>query len=268
MTQRIKNKVALITGAASGIGATTAELFAQQGATVIVTDINDVDGKKVAEKIGPSAVFYHLDVSQEQQWQTVIDQVITKFQQLNIVINNAGILGHGNHFGEQDPEHCSLDDWQKINSINSEGTFLGCKHAIRVMKNFKNCSIVNVGSRSGLVGIPSSAAYAASKAAIRNHTKTVALYCAQNNYSIRCNCVHPAAILTPIWDPMLSINTERNEQINKIASEIPLQHMGAPIDVAYAILYLASDESAFVTGTELIIDGGILAGSAAAPKKH
>jgi NAD(P)-dependent dehydrogenase (short-subunit alcohol dehydrogenase family) len=146
-----------------------------------------------------------------------------------------------------------------------DGTFLGCKSAIEVMKN-KSGSIVNVSSRSGIVGIPGAAAYASSKAAIRNHTKSVALYCAQQKYNIRCNSVHPGAILTPLWEEAWGDNKEAAKK--QIEAGIPLGRMGKPEEAAQAILFLASDESSFITGSEIIIDGGILAGSASAPKKH
>ncbi len=142
---------------------------------------------------------------------------------------------------------------------------LGCKYAIRLMKK-KGGSIVNISSRSGIVGIPGAVAYAASKAAVRNHTKSVALYCAENKYSIRCNSVHPAAIMTPMWDAMLGQGAERNKMIEDIELGIPLGHFGEPLDIAYGILYLASDESKYITGIELTIDGGILAGSEAKPR--
>ena len=131
----------------------------------------------------------------------------------------------------------------------------------------KGGSIINISSRSGLVGIPGAAAYASSKAAIRNHSKSVALYCAQNSYNIRCNSIHPAAILTPMWDPMLGEGKQREAAIQAIASECPLKRFGMPNDVAYAALYLASDASSFITGIELNVDGGLLAGSAASPEK-
>ncbi len=137
---------------------------------------------------------------------------------------------------------------------------LGCKYAIKLMKN-NGGSIVNISSRSGLVGVANAVAYASSKAAVRNHTKSVALYCAEKGYKIRCNSVHPAAILTPMWDMILGIGQEREQIIKEIEASIPLKQFGMPMDVAYAILYLASDESKYVTGIELTIDGGILAGS-------
>ncbi len=161
-----------------------------------------------------------------------------------------------------------MDSWQKVHSINSNGVALGCKYAIKLMKE-NGGSIVNISSRSGLVGIPQAVAYASSKASVRNHTKSVALYCADMNYGIRCNSIHPGAILTPMWDEMLPKDeNQKQAAIKTITQDIPLKRMGNAKDVAYTALYLASDESKYVTGIELNVDGGILAGSSAAPRNR
>lgn len=262
---RVKNKIALITGAGKGIGKETAKLLAKEGAHVIVTDILENEGKALAQEI--KGDFLPLDVSSEKAWQGVIDFIKQKHGRLDILFNNAGITGLNENLGPQDPENTSLDAWHQVHNINMDGVFLGCKYGIQLMKQGGG-SIINMSSRSGIVGIPGAAAYASSKAAVRNHSKTVALYCAEQNYNIRCNSVHPGAILTPLWEPMLGENeAQRKETIAAIAAGIPLGHMGKPIDVAYAVLYLGSDESAYVTGIELTIDGGILAGSSARPGK-
>ncbi len=266
MSNRLEHKIALITGAASGIGAETARLFVQEGAFVILTDIDDVQGQAIADSLNGQAVYKHLEVSEESSWQQCMQAVLAQYARVDVLVNNAGIIGLGAHFGPQNPEECSLADWHKVHAVNLDGVFLGCKYAIQMMKKNKKGSIINVSSRSGLVGIPAACAYASSKAAIRNHTKSVALYCAQQGYQIRCNSLHPAAILTPMWAPMWGEN--KAEAIEKIAHDIPLGHMGAPKDVAQAALFLASDESAYVTGIELTIDGGILAGSSASPVKN
>lgn len=263
---RLKNKIALITGSASGIGEACARLFAAEGAVVILSDIADERGQQLAAEIGSSAIYMNLDVKHESAWMKTACRIQDKFGKLDILVNNAGITGFDGHLGPQDPEHATLESWQHIHGVNLDSVFLGCKYAIPLMKK-EGGSIINMSSRSGLVGIPGAAAYASSKAAIRNHTKSVALYCAQQDYHIRCNSLHPAAILTPMWDHMLGKNdSERQKAIAQIAKDIPLKSMGHPNDVAYAALYLASDESKYVTGTELTIDGGILAGSAASPK--
>ncbi len=268
--KRLENKVALITGGAQGIGKETAVVLAREGAIVIVTDINDALGVSVVNEIGENCIYLHLDVASEDDWKRVISTITERFGNLNILVNNAGITGFQEGFGPQDPENASLDSWRKVNAVNSDGTFLGCKYAIQAMKSSKSGggSIINISSRSGLVGIPGASAYAASKAAVRNHTKTVALYCCQQGYPIRCNSVHPAAILTPMWEPMLGSGPNRELMMAEIAKDIPMQKMGTAEDVANAVLFLASDESKYITGIELTVDGGILAGASAAPKRQ
>lgn len=263
---RVANKIALITGASRGIGQETARLLVNEGAHVILTDILDNEGQAMAKELGPSAQYEHLDVSQESEWQALAKKIQQQHGKLDILFNNAGIIGLSPALGPQDPEHASLESWHHIHRINLDGVFLGCKYGITLMKA-QGGSIINMSSRSGLVGIPGAAAYASSKAAIRNHTKSVALYCASQQYKIRCNSLHPGAILTPLWEPMLGDTpAARAAAIAHIAAGIPIGHMGKPLDVAYAVLYLASDESQYITGSELTLDGGILAGSSASPK--
>ncbi len=261
MAGRLRGKTALITGAAQGIGKACARLFAQEGAVVFVSDVDDPLGQKTAQEIGSLAKYVHLDVQSETDWDRVI-----QLAPFDILVNNAGITGFQEGFGPQDPENTSLESWRKVHAVNAEGVFLGCKAALRVMKGRKG-SIVNISSRSGLIGIPGAAAYAASKAAVRNHTKSVALYCCQQGYDIRCNSIHPAAILTSMWKPMLAAEEAREEQLARIAQDIPMRRLGDPEDVAFAALFLASDESKYITGSELVVDGGILAGSTASPQK-
>ena len=266
---RVEDKVALVTGAARGIGRVTAELLAREGAYAVVTDVGDDEGGAVAEGIGRPATYQHLDVRCEAEWEEVLSFVEGRFGRLDILVNNAGVTGFGENLGPQDPEHATLDGWRAVHATNLDGVFLGCKHAIRSMRRSgKGGSIVNVSSRSGLVGIPGAAAYASSKAAVRNHTKSVALYCAEQGLGIRCNSVHPAAILTPMWEPMLGEEGEEREaRVRAIVKDTPLRRFGTSEEVAYAVLYLASEESTYTTGIELNLDGGILAGSAASSSR-
>lgn len=267
--KRLENKIVLITGSARGIGKATAELFVSEGAIVIVSDINDtLDDQTVKNIRSKNAEYRHLDVSNEGDWIKIVKYIESKFGRLDILVNNAGITGFIESAGPHNPEDLDMDSWHKIHSINSDGVALGCKYAIKLMKD-KGGSIVNISSRSGLVGIPQAVAYVSSKASVRNHTKSVALYCAEMGYNIRCNSVHPGAILTPMWDEMLPKDEiQKQAAIKTISQDIPLKVMGEAKDVAYATLYLASDESKYVTGIELNVDGGILAGSSAAPKQE
>ncbi len=163
------------------------------------------------------------------------------------------------------PEHASLEDWRAVHRVNLDGTFLGCRYAIGAMREAGAGSIINMSSRSGMVGIPAAAAYASSKAAIRNHTKSVALWCAQEGLAVRCNSIHPAAVLTPMWEPMLGNGADRDERMASFVADTPLRRFGQPEEVAAVAVLLASDEAAYMTGSEVTIDGGILAGSAASP---
>ncbi|MBB3712901.1 NAD(P)-dependent dehydrogenase (short-subunit alcohol dehydrogenase family) [Limimaricola variabilis] len=260
---RLRNKTALITGGARGIGAAIARAFRDEGAAVLLIDIDGDEGQATADQIG--ARFARLDVSSEADWDAVAEQ----YPALDVLVNNAGITGFEGPFDgpppAHDPENASLADWRAVHAVNSDGTFLGCRYAIRAMRAKGAGSIINISSRSGLVGIPMAAAYAASKAAIRNHTKSVALYCAGQGLAIRCNSIHPAAIMTPMWEPMLGDGPDRTEREAAMVADTPLRRFGEAEEVAALAVLLASDEVTYMTGAELTIDGGILAGSAATP---
>ena len=270
---RLEGKVALITGAARGIGAGIARAFAAEGALVWITDVDDAAGQALADTlVGASAgsragraEYHHLDVREEAKWQAAIDALLTAHGHLDVLVNNAGISGFEHGPVPHDPEHASLEDWRAVHRLNLDGTFLGCKYAIRAMRPRGTGSIINVSSRSGIVGIPFAAAYASSKAAIRNHTKSVALYCANQGLRIRCNSIHPAAILTPMWEPMLGEGEARAGRMARLVSDTPLRRFGTVEEVAAVAVLLASDEATYMTGTELHVDGGILAGSAGLP---
>ncbi|WP_349264249.1 glucose 1-dehydrogenase [Longimicrobium sp.] len=264
---RLSGKVALVTGAARGIGAAAARALAAEGARVMVTDLRDDAGAAVAREIGDAAAYRRLDVREEAEWAAAMDDVLARWGALDVLVNNAGVTGFEDAVGPHDPEHASLEDWRAVHRTNLDGVFLGCKHGIRAMRPRGTGSIINVSSRSGIVGIPAAAAYASSKAAVRNHTKSVALYCAQQGMRIRCNSIHPAAILTPMWEPMLGDGPDRQARMDALTRDTPLRRFGTVEEVAAAIVYLASDESAYMTGSELHLDGGILAGSAASPER-
>jgi NAD(P)-dependent dehydrogenase (short-subunit alcohol dehydrogenase family) len=255
---RVSGKVALVTGGAEGIGFAISKLLQEEGAKVIIADVNDEKGAASAKSIG--GTYIHMDVSSEQSWIDALAKIKKESGRIDILVNNAGILGKG----AQDPEHASLEDWHKIHAINLDSVFLGCKHVIPLMKEHGG-SIVNMSSRSGVVGVPFAAAYASTKAAIRNHTKSVALYCAAKGYPIRCNSVHPASIMTAMWKAMLGEGEAFEKNHKEYSKDIPLKRFGTPEEVAHAVLFLASDESGYTTGSELTVDGGILAGTASSP---
>jgi NAD(P)-dependent dehydrogenase (short-subunit alcohol dehydrogenase family) len=261
--RRLEDKVTLVTGAARGIGEAIARAFAKEGAHVVLSDIRDKEGRAAAQSMGPNASYSHLDVRVELDWKRVMVQILLDHGRLDVLVNNAGVTGFEDGMRLHDPEHVSLEDWHAVHRTNLDGVFLGCRQAIRAMRDQGTGSIINISSRSGLVGIPAAAAYASSKAAVRNHSKTVALYCAEQGLAIRCNSIHPAAILTPMWEPMLGRGPEREANMRACVRDTPMQRFGTPEEVAALAVMLASDEAAYMTGTELNIDGGILAGSAA-----
>jgi 3(or 17)beta-hydroxysteroid dehydrogenase len=256
---RLTGKLCVVTGAARGIGRAISHAFAAEGATVIMTDKDEAAGAQAAAELG--CTFERLDVAHEADWLRFAKSVPA----IDVLVNNAGVTGFEDGPVPHDPEHASLEDWRAVHRVNLDGTFLGCRYAIGAMKARGDGSIINISSRSGLVGIPGAAAYASSKAAIRNHSKSVALYCAQQGWRIRCNSLHPAAILTPMWEPMLGQGKDRERSMAAIVADTPLKRFGTPEEVAAIAVLLASDESGYITGAEFTIDGGLLAGSAASP---
>ncbi len=253
---RVDNKCALITGAGSGLGRAFAILLAQEGAKVAVSDIDEKGVNETSEMINAeipgAAIAYGLDVTDEDGWQEVLEEANSAMGGLHILINNAGIPGRG------DVEKIDFDTWKRVHSVDLDGVFLGCKYAIPHMEKSGGGSIVNISSVAGLIAGHNLAAYNSAKAAVRHFSKSVALHCAKQGYDIRCNSVLPAFIRTPI----LQAHFDRfgaEEAEAKLARQVPLGRIGEKDDVAYAVLYLASDESRFLTGTELVIDGGISA---------
>jgi NAD(P)-dependent dehydrogenase (short-subunit alcohol dehydrogenase family) len=262
---RLDDKIALVTGAARGIGLAVARAFVAEGASVVVlSDVRDDECRSAAAGLGPRATFVHLDVRQERDWVRATAEILERHGRLDVLVNNAGVTGlEGGEVG--DPEHLSLEHWRAVMATNLDGVMLGCKYGVQAMRPSGRGSIINMSSRSGIVGMAGAAAYAASKAGVRNHTKTVALWCAQAGLAIRCNSVHPAAILTPMWEPLLGQGPDRLERMRALVAETPLRRFGTPEEVAALCVHLAADESAYTTGAEVHIDGGLLAGSAASP---
>ncbi|WP_420560169.1 SDR family oxidoreductase [Tepidicaulis sp.] len=253
---RVEGKMAFVTGGAQGLGRASALLMAKEGAKVTVADINEAGAKKVAEEINaayPGKGFAAaLDVTSESQWQSALDEAVSAMGGLNVLVNNAGI-GGGTTVEDTD-----FATWKKVQEVDSDSVFLGCKYAIRHMVPHAPGSIINVSSIAGLIAGHNMAAYNAAKAAVWLLSKSVALHCAKRGYKIRSNSVHPTFIDTPILDGMAGAMS-KDELKRKLAKQVPLGVVGEPDDVAYAVLFLASDESKFITGAEIKIDGGISA---------
>ena len=257
---RIEGKVALVTGGSSGIGAGCAETLAREGAAVVITDIQDLKGEEMVaaiKKAGGKARFLHHDVTSEAAWEGVIADVGKTEGRLDILVNNAGI-----GLGSPSITTMSLEDWRRQQAINVEGVFLGIKHSLPLMRKAGHGgSIINMSSVAGLKGSPTLAAYCATKGAVRLFTKSIAMECANMKDGIRVNSVHPGIIETPIWLGIAGIsNPETNappdlDAMSQMA--VPLGVKGLPSDIANGVLWLASDESRYVTGAELVIDGGL-----------
>jgi cyclopentanol dehydrogenase len=245
---RLDGKVALISGGARGQGAAEARLFCREGAKVVFGDVLDSEGCKVEADIraaGGEATYVHLNVTSEADWRAAVDTAVRLYGRLNVLVNNAGILIR------KSLEETTEDDWDRIMAVNAKGVFFGTKYAIPAMRQAGGGAIINISSTAGLVGSPyGSSAYTATKGAVRLFTKATAIQHATDN--IRCNSVHPGPIDTDMMRDVLDDPQRREERLQRI----PLGRAGTVADVAYGVLYLASDESSFVTGSELVIDGG------------
>ncbi len=256
---RVAGKVALVTGAASGLGEAIARLLAAEGATVVLADVNDAPGKRLLREIkagGGSGLYVHLDVANEQDWVGAMALVKRRLGRLNIAVNCAGT-----NIARSFPTDTTLADWRALMAVNLDGVFLGTKHALGLMRDSDpvNGSIINISSIMGLVGMADIAAYNASKGGVRLYSKSVAISCAEQRLAVRVNSVHPGFIDTPLLRKAMARFADAAEASRRYNALQPVGHLGQPQDIAYGVLYLASDESRFVTGSELVIDGGYTA---------
>jgi 3(or 17)beta-hydroxysteroid dehydrogenase len=242
---RVEGKVAIVTGAASGLGAADARMLAEEGAKVVLTDINDEQGRAVAAAI-PGAVFLHHDVRSEDEWVQVIAETERLHGRCDILVNNAGVVRFTS------VEETTLEEFRWQNQIMSEGTFLGCKHVIPLMKKGGGGSIINMASVAAIKGVGPIISYSAAKGAIRSMSRTVAVYCQERNYNIRCNVLLPGAHDTPMTAAALALMPPTEPGLAQMQS----RGQGKPEDVGYLVLFLASDESRQITGAEFVIDNG------------
>ena len=275
MAGRLAGKVALITGGASGLGACAARLFVAEGARVVIADIAEVRGRAVAQSLGAAGHFVGLDVTSEAQWIAAIAETVRQFGAIHVLVNSAGIVL------SKTVEEIELEEWRRVHAIDLDGVFLGCKHGVKEIKKHSGTygggdhgaggpdapnldttrlggSIINLSSISGIIAGANMAAYNSAKAGVRLLSKSVALHCAKSGYNIRCNSVHPTFIDTPILDEYRTRMGEEGMQ-RKLGRQVPIGRLGKPEDVGWALVFLASDESSFMTGSEVIIDGGLSA---------
>lgn len=257
---RVENKVALVTGGASGIGRECCKLLAAEGARVLVADIDETGGLATVAAIGANSRFQYLDVGDEKLWNQSARRAIDEFGSLDILVNSAGVGFSGNF------EDTKIEDWNAIIRVNLTGVFLGCKSMVRArMGTMTSASIVNISSIAGLVGGEDIAAYSATKGAVTILSKSIALSCAARGLGIRCNTIHPTYVDTEMLDPIAELFSSREEMCAGMAAQVPLGRLATARDIANAVLFLASDESAMVTGSALVVDGGTTAGL---PARH
>jgi len=257
MVGRVEDKVVLITGGISGLGAASAVLLAREGASVFLTDIREEKAEEALALVtseGGRAAFHPHDVTSEEDWQIVISAAIKHFGKLDVVVNSAG-LGIGATI-----EDASYEHFRRINAVNYDGVFLGTKYGIRGIRQSGNGgSIINISSIEGIVGDPDLAAYNGSKGGVRLLSKSAALHCAKQRYGIRVNTIHPGHIMTDMVVNYFNNMPDSETAWSEIRSRYPVGHLGEPIDIGYGVVYLSSDESKFITGAELVIDGGYTA---------
>ena len=250
---RLQGKCAFITGAASGLGLAMARAFTREGARVALADVQHEAGRRAAAEIGGGAVFLDHDVTSEDQWIANLRRAAEALGKIDTLVNNAGIGTPGNI------EKTTLEDFRRVQAVNVEGVFLGCKHGIAHLRAAGGGAILNLSSIAGLIGDPGLAAYCASKGAVRLLTKSVALYCAKKRDPIRCNSIHPVFTATPMVESFIAGARDPARMRAGLEAAVPMGRMGQPEEVAAMAVYLASDEARFVTGAEFVIDGGLTA---------
>lgn len=248
--RRLQDRVALVTGAASGIGAAIARMFLREGAAVVGCDVAPITWRGADAKFAP---VLH-DVRLAEQWRVAIDIAMARFGQLDILLNCAGLNPGAVADGAHDPEHVTLEHWRHMQAVNVEGTVLGCRHALPALRRSPHAAIVNLSSVAAIVGVPADPAYGASKAAIWAYTKSLALHCAQTGATIRCNSLHPGGIRTPTFQPLTGPGGAGGA-----LPQVPMRRLGEPDEVACAALFLVSDDASYITGAELFVDGGLSA---------
>jgi NAD(P)-dependent dehydrogenase (short-subunit alcohol dehydrogenase family) len=253
---RVSGKVAMITGGAGGLGGSAARRMAEEGAKVVICDVADDQGLALAKELGGE--YQRLDVTSEEGWREAVGAVDSRHGRIDILVNGAGIEGD---FVNGSPETTSLEQWRKVLAVNLDGTFLGCKHVLPVMKRAGRGSIVNISSMASFLGTPVNVAYGASKAGVQQLTKSVAVHGSRGGMKIRCNSVHPGVIRTRMLDEIYrqigqvaNVSAAEAEQLS--LRQVPFGEVGEPDDVAWLVLYLASDEAKYVTGSEFMVDGG------------
>jgi NAD(P)-dependent dehydrogenase (short-subunit alcohol dehydrogenase family) len=252
-TGRLAGKVALVTGAGSGLGRAIARRFASEGARVAIADIDPTGGQAAAVTLGDAACFVEHDVTREDSWSRALEATHAAFGRLDVLVNNAGVVTIG------DVERTTLEEWRFVHAVNLDGTFLGCKHAIPRLRASGGGAIINMSSIAGLIGVHNLAAYCSSKGGVRLLTKSVALRCARRGDNIRCNSIHPVYAATPMVERMLASARDPAGQREALEAMVPLGRLAQPEEVADMALFLASDESRMVTGAEFVIDGGLTA---------
>ena len=250
MTGRVEGKVCIVTGGAMGLGEADSRLLAREGGKVIIVDIADDAGTKLAEEIGGE--YYSMDVTQEANWEKLIAHVVATYGKLNVLVNNAGIVIPGN------VETCTEEEWRKVKAVSEDATFFGMKHAIPAMRESGElCSIINMSSTAGVVGVPYVFAYAAAKGAVRLMSKAAAVHCAQNGDKIRVNSVHPGGIITPMTMDIGAVVQAKLEEDERFKPPVIGTAPGEPNDIGYMVLYLAADESKYTNGAEMVVDNTV-----------